>query len=564
MSAAQHLPLVEWDLDSGTQRYSFCDVETPSAFYSPKLLGMGKIVREVPAIGAEYKMSVGELTLDNHDGAFSAIGGSEPTLNRTVRLLYGDASTGLLSSFARIATLKTGVGRCEDNVFTIPLRDPVMDRFQAKVSRFLPTIVPERFPNLPLGTEPRLVPRIYGTVSSVGKGGGGAAPATLIDPAFQENEASPVLFRYLVGWDCDAANVYRYGVLMDPADYTVVQHNYGGLVCCVLDFPADPRDPLRPNDIEITVDVKTGNVGVNPVFALQLFLETDTELVDSAEEADWGPAEDATEACKLDFALLDPEETCLSVIEKICQSGGMSFFVNNEGLFDIFVFDPEAIVQNIGSAPHLHEGLDLVEEDADIEKNNEIRASRLQYNYNWNYVKQFFFRQPDTPDTGEAERLGEDIRESVNFWYLRDDATAQIVAQRLVNLMRENQQYVMLALPPQFYTLDLNGLIRLTHSKGFSTDGSGYVEAIFRIIRFEIAPVSDAMLVRAYAQKLLSVGAPELWNRYFRLGDEGAIAANWSSATASDKTYGYLGDESDTAGSPEGTLGTDEPIKLLM
>jgi hypothetical protein len=568
-----HLPLVELEADSGARYYSFCEVETktPPAFYSPKLRELGTIVREIsPLAGGDYRISVGELILDNSDGEFSQLKGQEPLRNRGLNLIYGDATPGLLSNFQRIATLRIGVGRLPGNDFVCPLIDPILDRFQKiKLSRDLKTYNQITFPALPADTPPELVPLILGEVSSAGLGDSGAVKATLIDPAEDQPK-----YRYAAAQHPGPEpiqgiqRVFHYGQLLFPSAYTIVETTYDGTPMTVLDFDEDMRDPNRPDEPEITFDAAGFTIADilqdNPVHQL-LYLLGVPWAVDGSEidSAAFSLAFVFATPYKTGFALTNPDETRLEVIQKLCQSAPISFFVDRNGLFSVATFNKEWLSGFLEDAQLIDEVLDMIGEDFEVQFNEQV-AAQVQYNWGWNYLKGYFHRQPDSPDIGEAANLGEDIRENVNLWYVRDEFTARTVALGFAHIMREDQQYCELRLPPRFYTLDLNDVVRVTHRRGPSADGLGYREIFFRIIGIRISPGTDGMEVWIKAQKLYEIGSADFWRRYMKLGNESALAATWSAASDADKEFAYLGDETDPTGDPKGTLGTADPIKLLM
>lgn len=555
----QYMSLVEIDFDSGTRYYSFEGISSPSQWYKDQVVEIGTINRDVPALAGEYRVAECNVVLSNVDLEFSTLKATQPFRNRTVRIKFGNRAEGL----SAMTTLYTGAisdWSFSGGKLNLTVRDVSFDPLRTSLGGY---INQTDFSTAPASEEPRFWPIIYGEVSSVGHSATGAVPCYLT------TSANP--FKYLVARHiCKSIdNVYLYGVLVDPGDYTTSTAEVSGQTMQFIEFTTDQRDTNRPNEIEITADVKgitddglsTGTLIENPAEQLEHYLVNYAGIASADIDASFGYT-----ATYLDSKLYEGSVAILDnrphseVLERFMESFGLSFYCTREGTYGLFVFDVSQL-NDIEALEPLTDDQDILRDSFQIYSQEQV-CSRMQFNYVYNWPKDYFEYQPDQIDDAEIENLGADIRENLNLWYVRDDATALDVVTERMGLMRENAQFAAFDLPIQQYNLDLNDLVRISHWQGISEDGLGYQEFVFRILQLGINLQPSSMRVSAYGIRPVLVG--NIWLTYFKLGNESELASTWSTASDADRLYGYLGDETDTTGSAKGTLGTDDPIKLLF
>jgi hypothetical protein len=544
---------VEIDFDNGTQYFGFEGISTPSQWYQDELVSIGQIRREVPLLPGEFQVADVELVFNNVGNKFSILKAAQPFRNRTARIKCGLLSNG----FAGLSTLFTGKissWTFSDSLCHVVVRDVSLDRFRVNLSGQLGKT---DFPNLPDGQTLYLIPRIYGTVSS--------AMGAL--PAYRTNQVSP--FRYVVARHAckSVLQVYNYGTLM-TSGYSIVTTSINGTTMTCLDFLTDPQISSRTNEFEITVNVSgkidaSLNLITNPVAQLQDYLLNEVGVPSGdIDSTVFNAMQIAAADQELfgDFAITDSGLTHMDVVTRFSESFGMPFYVSRAGQYRVFLFSGAALV-DLESIPLLSDSDDILRNSFKIDYNVDV-ASRLQYNYAYQYVLNYFEHQPDLIDANELANIGFDVRLNTDLWHVRDLGTALSTASDRMAYLRENVQLASFDLPIYQYALDLNDYFRLTHYQGVSSDGLGYAAILFRILSLTISLQPKSMQVSVMGYKF-GENIP-FWRRYIKLGDESAISPLWTTATSSDKDYGYLADESDPTGSPEGTLGTSDPAKLLL
>jgi hypothetical protein len=139
--------------------------------------------------------------------------------------------------------------------------------------------------------------------------------------------------------------------------------------------------------------------------------------------------------------------------------------------------------------------------------------------------------QDDVSITGIGEKL---VAKTAELHCVRDGTVAQDVAQRRLIRTKEPPRYVRMRVGLGGANLELGDIITVTHYEGIS--GSGWTDWPMRITRHELDPDQLFVDLEAYDMQRLFEGA-------FILGDEGALPASWTSATAAERRYGYLCDE---------------------
>lgn len=229
-----HMVLAEVDLDSGSRYYSFEGVSTSTNYYEDKIIAAGRVSREIPLLPGEMRISDAACTFATEDGHFQVLKAAEPFRNRVFRYRFGDPMKG----WSDLITVFTG--RIVDADFgghslaelEMAVRDASWDRLRMPIAGRLSRV---DFPDLPADAELVLAPIIYGTVSSASNSAVGACPCYLV--------TSTTPYRYLVAQhECKSiVNVYRYGTLLDPGDYSVTTTAIGTRTYTFIDFDTDQR-----------------------------------------------------------------------------------------------------------------------------------------------------------------------------------------------------------------------------------------------------------------------------------------------------------------------------------
>ena len=113
---------------------------------------------------------------------------------------------------------------------------------------------------------------------------------------------------------------------------------------------------------------------------------------------------------------------------------------------------------------------------------------------------------------------------------------ADLIAEELLQYGEGNPK-ITFPVPLHFFDeLDIFYNFKLQDLMGLSSSGAGEAGRYYYIETLEYDFMGDQIIVTA-------IDLQYIRRRYFVLGDEGVIASNWSSASDTDKIYGYLCDE---------------------
>ncbi len=562
--AHEKITLVQIEFDNGTKYYSFEGIAA-DRFYEPKLRGVDSTLRQTSwgnQVG--FRISGTVLRLNNADGEFNKLKAETPYRNRTVKVLFGDSGNDI-SEFTTVFTGKiVDWSFKSDGIAEIRVNDVIFDTIRRKLGGFLDA-KETGFTDMPGDDQTRLKTIIYGNVNSVAFSGTGDVPCYLIDPGIGQSN-----FRYFVARHIckEVTNVYKYGTLLSAGAWTAFDDGTNQFI----DITADPQDPDRPDEFEVTADVQgttddgtaSGTLITNPVTQLDHYLKNyvgaaagDIETATITQAAAAATSLGYTSA----FAIVASTITHETVINRFAESFEIRFFVNRGGKFATTLFFITDIVDPVVLQDITDEN-DIIRESFRLEGPKEV-ASRLQHNYGYNWAKNFFSEQPDKIDTDEQTNLGGDFRSNANLWYVRSSAIAGNVATERLFQLRENQQVVSFEVPVRLFDLELNDFMQVTHFTGVAPDGKGYRQVAFIIVSLRIFFRGKQMRVAVRGRRLTDQDTTGgFWNRFIKFGDENEIEANWNIATPFAKDYWYMGDQTDPAGSPEGTLGSNDPIKL--
>ncbi len=499
-----YVTLAEIDFDSGRRKYSCLGVQSRSGYYADKVESIGSITREVPLLPGEARISDGSLKLDDTDKEFRILRGKEPFRNRTVRYRFGDAEKGI-DTFTTLFTGKiVNADLDTDGKYSISLRDASFDRFRVPIPGLLNTV---DFPTMPPKQTPVVAPIIYGNVTSAGGSATGAVPCYLT------TQSNP--FRYLVAQHaCKAvSNVYRYGVLLSPTAYTKTESVIGGKIYTFIDFTTDQRDTSKPNQIEITADIQgktdsgtsTGNLITDPVAALKDFLLNHAGVL-QAELNSTGFTAAATTSTAASYLIAgwisgDAKKTLMDVVNDFCKSFLISFFVSRDGLFSPSILIGTEFYTLPGGYANLTDDDDVIKNTFKVQSNREL-ASTLQYSYRKRWWEDKFELVANQSTVGESTNLGQVMTVTTEHPFIRDLNTAHKVAATRLMFQRENLQFAEFQVPINWYGLDLNQYVTITHFRGPSADGLGYKSEVFRIIKLALDFNPKSMKVTATAVKV--------------------------------------------------------------
>lgn len=160
----------------------------------------------------------------------------------------------------------------------------------------------------------------------------------------------------------------------------------------------------------------------------------------------------------------------------------------------------------------------------------------VAYNFGRNYATGGW--KYDTRSVSDQDSITNSLQEkksqTIDLWLPPTSAQALDVASRRLLRTKETPRMVQFTTGLQALNTELGDIIRVTHLEGIG--GAGWVDRAVFLTRHELDP--DRLTIT-----LEGIDVDRLFAGNFVLGDETALAATWGSADATDRTYGYLCDE---------------------
>lgn len=510
--------LLELELDDQTYCFAHAgtSMKATGKYYVPLLISISPINREIPIQPGLYSTGNVEVVLANTGRFFSQLRALGPWRNRVARILFGWPDLG----YSSYEPAWTGViadssindrGECH-----ITLADKWLDRFEMPVTVGLPQLVPGGYPDaVPDYSKPYLIPWVMGTHQSfttVSQGGGqlttqreGVLPAYLINPTTHT---------YVLGVGfCEPAKVYVYGVEATQSvmwfGVTIITPS-GGETMSTISFVSDPRDPTRPTDeLEVTW-TGTGHSqdladDFNPLSELQQFLLSRGKIgtSDVFDVESWATAIAAMSARGYigAWAVIDADMTIAEVVENFSKSYACRFYWTRAGKLAVnFIGESRSIKAAFSG------GKEITDKTFQVSMNpGDSTASRLQVNFDWNYVREFYHRQPDINSPEEEVNLGVEIRKNASLIYARslnaDNSGPLNIGSLLLSLMKEDLQIVEFEVPARFFSLfDLGDPNSITHKDGVGANGYEGVRMIVTSTGLTASPDGGILQVKGYVQ----------------------------------------------------------------
>jgi hypothetical protein len=487
--------VVEIQFASGTRYYSYEGISAPGAWWKDAVISIGEFSREVAVLPGEARISDASLIMDNTDLEFSKLKATESFRNTKLIIRHGDSSqgaTGLTTVFTgEIANYNLSEAQC---VFSV--RDITYDRLREDMDG---TFTITDFPNLPQDHLGKLIPIIYGRNTDVTvPATRGVVPGYLVDPALGQTKYIYVLARH----PCKAVlEVFHYGVLLTPGTYEVATQTFGPYSCQVLRFTSD-MEQGGGEEQAITANVEgieeAGILIENPVSQFRHALLNYMGLLpDEIDTQSW-------ESCRLSLqgqkgaGVIDGVDVPKDeIIARFQTSSNMFLQATRFGTFGLYVLklDHEIPLINV---PVFSDEEHILERSFSVTGYPDP-VSRLVYEYAWQWAFGYFLRRPHHIDEAEQALLRRDVRETVDLWYMRDDATATAVATRRHDYSKQAVQLVQFDLPERYFGLELNDHFLLIHWEGVAADGNGYQGARCRItaLRHQLQPDSMKVTIDA-------------------------------------------------------------------
>lgn len=476
--------LVEIFLDEGRERYSMSGLAMRSHYWDPRLLSIGGFNRNIPAVPGEFSVGRVSISLNNADDYFSKKLASSRFYKRRMNILMGD----LAASEEDFRVIFSGIIQTWDSdeeKFTISATDNSLEWLDNPIDWRIDF---QTFPEKPEDTPTALAPFIMGTVENAT----GAIPAYLVDAAQSQSK-----FRYIASIFAlkEITGVFQYKEEVTTG-FAVSQQTIGGREYTVIDFDADPRDPQRASEREITFNAKgitydgtpSGTLIENPVDQWKEFLLLAGIGVTQIEDSKFDAAKATYDLQEMKGGVViagDIGQTIRDVQKKIALSFNIHSFPARDGSLSVAV--PLRLVETTTGLHELTDSINIIEGSFSIGNSRKI-ASTLEVSstYDW-ALKQYDFVLPfeDTAQTA-AQRGRTTI--SRQMPYNRDSKTLVQAISDVLFFVREERQVVDLAAAIQEYRqIDVGDIILLNHRAGIAADGLGYQQKPFFVLGVGIA-----------------------------------------------------------------------------
>lgn len=155
----------------------------------------------------------------------------------------------------------------------------------------------------------------------------------------------------------------------------------------------------------------------------------------------------------------------------------------------------------------------------------------------------------EDPDSIAGYREVAKSRE-LDFYYVRDEATALDLAQRELMFTRYVPRLIYWRQPLSGLSIELGDLVKMTHLDGVGLSGTGFVDTPLLVERHNFDPKKLSVYMEAW-------DVERLFSTSFRLGDDD-WAVTWTTASEEQRRiYGFLADET------TGLFSDGEPGKRL-
>jgi hypothetical protein len=506
--------LIEWELDGSTVYGSFVGTSTPSRFYEGRVLSISSIQREIPMECGLYSVANVDIVWDNSDNYLSHRKASEAWRNRTMRILLGYPDQNIASFSPAMTGIVTDI-EFDGSTVRTTLTDDWLARLDIPITEVIPRVTPGGYPDAaPFDAKPDLIPYVAGTIQKPV----GTDESTLNVGQLPARRINDSTFAYALGLgNLDVIDVYVYGVRTNSGFTLDTFTAIGGELITRLTFTSDPRDLVNhtADEIEVTWNGLNLDAEFRPLYQLMNFL-VDRGIFTTAE---FDLANLDLHAQAMDdrgiqgaWAIIDSSMTVRDVVSEFLNSHACRMYRQPNG---VIAFDFLGTVQT--ATVDLRETNEILDPPGWHCSMNSVDnvASRLQVNWDWNYVREFYARQPDLNSPSEQNNLRFAKRRNKSLRYARtrdgDDSGPFAIGAVYFQLMKENVQFVSVEIPASYFDdIELGDVVTVTHSKGIGA--SGYVAQRVKILSMQIQPSPEVsrLALRVYVAEEPEAATVEL------------------------------------------------------
>lgn len=510
--------------------YSPIDVIAPSVFYDGRIMTASSLTRAVSSREGLYTQSDMDFTLANHDLEFSRLLSAYFLKNQVVEIYYGwaDQPEAWKTMAARLIVNDYSRAGSE---FRARLRDVTTKYFKRKVPLYRCTAA--EYPNIYKNAVNKPMPEVVGRAVLATAGQGGAIEAVLVDTAGRRYLASRGSLHAVL-------TVYKDGVALNPVLWAITYAD-GGRTYITIDASAYDADSKITFDAEGYMyaewDSANGYVQ-NPAYVLAFYLLLLMEIPEEFFDFDSFDAlaslfEDEGEE-ESGFLVLQNEvdgETPLG--ELLFTMGALSGF-SIAGAFHV----ERKTLSVLATSLFIFSQIDT-KEFPETTYNLDRAINRIRYRWA-HYPGQDIWDGGEEASRASSVTDFEEELESPEFVDFPWTTSAAWAAKRAEEELLKNgygQPEITFELAfPWIDYLDILTNFRLQDPFGVSLTGAGEIGRYCYVSSITVD----------FDQMKLGITAADLsWilRQYLILGDEAALAANWSAATDEMRIFAYLANE---------------------
>lgn len=511
--------------------YAPIDVRATVVFYDGMILGVSAFTRGVNDDTGLPLLPDLEVTLDNTSQEFSKLLAEYWVKNQPVEVYYAWQD--------QPEVMKEIVFRGVVADYELP-HSQWKVRLRSVLEKYMTVSIPqyrctlEEYPNIHPNHINREMPEVLGFASYTEGSTPGAVEAIYVDTT---------TFEYLGarGSLHAVTEVYADGILVNAANYAIVYKDGGRTY---IDFDSDRGDSKITFNAEgytyVDWDDPTSGVGgyvMNPayviLFALAFFIEVPETEVDIESFDDLADRYDALGYGQAGYLIQQDAKDSSSVLQELLWTYGAKLWPTADGKVSIGRKD----VTDIAAATTLFDQLDALSE---VEKPTGFELAVNYAPISWEFYPtanlhrgaKLVSRQSSI-DAFEAYLMPS----SWTFPWTMDEGLVDMRTEE--ELLKHGFGDLRLKLTVSIEHLDeLEVLQNFAFQDPFALNllGAGEPAKLYYAERLTIDLMAGTIGIEG-------IDMQWILRQYFILGDELAIAENWSTATEANKIYGYLCDE---------------------
>lgn len=523
--------------------YAPIDVRSSLIFYEGMILGISGFERGTNDLTGLPVFGDIQLELDNTSQEFSKLLAEYWIKNQPVEIYVGYQEE---PEIWKEIVFKGFVSDYEKpgSTWRVTLRDVMEKFFDVKLPRFICS--KSEYPNIHPNHEGKEMPEVLGLGQLNTGSSPGAVEAIYVDTT---------TFKYLAAHGSlhDIIAVYSDSDLVAPADYTITYADGGRTY---ITFDNDQGDNKITFDCEgymyddwNSADDYVQNPAYVMLFVLAFLAEIPAEEIDLESFDDLADLYDSLGYSSNAYLILQDAKGAATVMQELFFTFGAKCWKAKDGRITVGRKDPT----DFTPVAHLFEQIDAMEEPSrPVGFNEAVNYAPIKWQFfptaNYHKWSDLAVRQSSI-DAFEAN-----IMPSPEWNYPWTD-DADVVNMRatedLLKLGFGDQRIRLKLSIEHIDTLDILDNFRYQDPFGLNALGLGEVGRYFYVEKIGYDLLAGTMNVEG-------IDLQWVLQQIMILGDSTTLAANWSTATETERLYGYLADSADCK------FADGEPGKILI